>query len=221
MTYSTKWNETYKEGAQSSLWPWSDLVAFAMRHTPNRKSDFRVLELGTGMGANVRFFNEEGMTYYGIDGSLHAINSLKERHPDISDNLALGDFTKDLVFPMQFDLIFDRASIAHNTEQSIRQCLELVDKSLKPNGKFIGIHWFSDACSDISKGVPVKDEDSTLIFSETGFAGVGPVHFSNENHIRDLFSDFEVEILEHSLTTRATPSEGWSLGLWNIVASKR
>jgi SAM-dependent methyltransferase len=192
-----------------------------MRHTPCRQPGFRVLELGVGMGANVRFFKEAGITYYGVDGSHHAIAALKERHPEMADHFEVGDFTENVSFPGSFDLIFDRASIAHNREAGIRNCLHLVENKLKPNGKFIGVHWFSSSCSDISLGDLVDYEERTYTFSESAFANLGPVHFSDEDHIRDLFSNFEIEVLEHSLTIRKTPADEWSRGLWNIVAARK
>ena len=50
-----EWEQTYKNGKQLSVWPWTKLISLVKRHTDIKQS-MRVLELGCGVGANIPFF---------------------------------------------------------------------------------------------------------------------------------------------------------------------
>ena len=44
MSFSPEWEQTYKNNAHLSIWPWSDLVSFVMRYARPTGPKFRVLE---------------------------------------------------------------------------------------------------------------------------------------------------------------------------------
>ena len=115
----------------------------------------------------------------------------------------------------------DRAAITHNTTSSIKNCLSLIHQKLKPEGKYIGIDWFSTEHSDYSKGS--FDEDNyTKNFMEDGqFVGVGRIHFSDKPHLIDLFSSFTIEILEHKISKKEIPEDNHIFASWNCLAIKK
>jgi len=49
---------------------------------------------------------------------------------------------------------------------------------------------------------------------------VGKVHFSDEGHMKVLFSRFEIIFLEGKRSRRCVPADNHQLASWNIVARK-
>jgi SAM-dependent methyltransferase len=218
--FSQEWDLRYQANTHLSVWPWSDLVGYVMRYARPDGPAFRVLELGCGAGANLPFFQALGVQYCGIEGSPSIVAKLQERFPAWKDNIVATDFTVDIPFAGQFDLVVDRSSLTHNTTAAIVQCLDLVRERLKPSGKFIGIDWFSTAYSESTKGVQAEDSHTRTGYTEGSFANVGRVHFSDKAHIQSLFAHFELLVLEHKVVQREIPDDGWQFAGWNFVAQR-
>jgi SAM-dependent methyltransferase len=220
MTFSKVWDKTYKEGAQMSVWPWSDLVSQVMRHARPSGPGFRVLDLGCGAGANIQFFQALGAEYYGIDGSPAIIANLRKRFPRLKKRLVAGDFTKSFHFKGPFDLIVDRSSITHNDTASVKKTLKRVLENLAPGGRYVGIDWFSALDGDYVDGKPAGDPN-TKTFTRGRFSQVGRIHFSDKKHIEELFKDFRIISLEHKIVKRFLPRGAGDLAFWNLVAARR
>lgn len=216
MTFSKEWEERFKDNTHQSVWPWSDVVSYFHRYAKDSKN---VLELGCGVGANIPFFKSTGIEYCGMEGSKFAVDKIKQRFPEI--NVIVGDFTQEIPINKKFDLIFDRSSLTHNTEDGIKQCLKNVYVRLADNGKYIGIDWFSTSHSDYAKGKDDTDQFTKTGYHEGQFASVGRVHFSNKEHLLDLFKDFNILILEHKSIKTEIPSNEKNFASWNFVAQKR
>jgi len=181
-----------------------------------------VLELGCGAGANIPLFRTLGVNYFAIEGSPSIVKQLHVRFPDLTAQILVGDFTEGFPFPGCFDLIIDRASVTHNDSASIRQILDTALQKLVPGGMFIGSDWFSKSHSDfLNNGASVIDESTRAHYSSGQFAGVGKVHFSDEQHLRDLFSQFEIVFLEEKFARQYEPASQHQVASWNIVARKR
>lgn len=222
MGFSEEWDKCYADNTQLSVWPWSDLVSLVHRHCKDMISDgeARVLELGCGAGANIPFFRSLGMQYHAIEGSETIVNKLGTQHRDFADNIHCGDFTADQPFEGLFDLVFDRAAVTHNSEDSIRAALHAALSSLKPGGIFIGSDWFSTKHTDYWYGECVDDKFTRTNFTRGQFVGVGKVHFSDEAHLRSLFSKFEILLMEEKIIEIIQPPDGGKVALWNIVAKR-
>jgi SAM-dependent methyltransferase len=220
MTFSKVWDKTYKEGAQMSVWPWSDLISHVMRHARPTGVRFRVLEVGCGAGANIPFFLELGVEYYGIDGSPAIIKNLQKRFPKLKKRLIAGDFTRSLYFKGPFDLVVDRSSITHNATAAVKKTLRMIREHLAPGGKYVGIDWFSTLDGDYPEGRPAGDAN-TKTFTNGRFSRVGRIHFSDRRHLERLFADFQIISLEHKIVKRFLPRGAGDLAFWNLVAARR
>ena len=184
------WEDVYMAEKQNSVWPWSDLISYIMRFSqPNR-----VLELGCGMGANIPFFKSLGVDYYGIDMSVAAIKRLSKSFPDIS--LLVDDYTKQILFDGEFDLIVDRGGLSCNTMESMQRCMDLIYNKLTFGGKFIGID----------------------IYSDRNERNLGNLTQLTLQQITNLFKRFKTILLEHK---EVIPHPyGDRLASWNIVVEK-
>jgi SAM-dependent methyltransferase len=160
------------------------------------------------------------MNYFAIDGSPSIVKQLHQRYPDLIAQILTGDFTAEQPFQGNFDLMIDRAALTHNNTASIQNALKIAFRSLKPGGIFIGSDWFSKNHSDFSGGEEFVDKFTRTKCGAGQFTGVGAVHFSDESHLRELFSEFEIVFLEEKLTRRYEPQDSHQFASWNIVARK-
>lgn len=221
MGFSQEWNKTYLENQHLSIWPWSDLVSYVMRYCRNRGSHFKVLEIGCGAGANITFFKDLGVQYYTVDGSEEIVRRMKEKFPDIADHMVSCDFTENIPFPFEFDLVVDRASLTHNATKDIKRSLDLIYTKIKIGGKFIGIDWFSTAHSDFNKAAAFVDDFTRNGYVEGQFANLGSVHFSDRSHLIQLFHRFAVTVMEHKTIHQEIPDTNHTFASWNFVAEKK
>ncbi|MBI1829456.1 MAG: class I SAM-dependent methyltransferase [Thaumarchaeota archaeon] len=220
MTFSKEWDQRYKDNTNMSVWPWSDMVSYVVRYCGPINPKFRILELGCGAGANIPFFTSFDVEYYAIEGSTTMVNKLKDKYPKLKENLRVGDFTHEIPFDVDFDLVVDRSSVTHNTTEGIRQCLKYVHKKLKMEGKYVGIDWFSTLHSEYPKGLESEDLFTRTGYQSGQFAHVGRVHFSDKPHLLDLFKKFDILVLEHKIVKTEIPDEGRNFAYWNFVAKK-
>jgi len=218
MSFSSEWNDRYQENTNMSIWPWSDLVSAVMKNKPKNRN-FKVLELGCGAGANIPLFASLDADYFAIEGSEEIVTKLHKKFPQFKNSITRGDFTKEIPNE-KFDLIVDRASLTHNNEISINQCIELCHEQLTHSGKFIGIDWFSTECSDYKKGKQSEDIWTKYDFEEGCFMGLGKVHFSDKKHLLDLFRKFEMVNIEHKTVSEETTGNNSKIATWNFVAIK-
>lgn len=219
--FSTEWDDTYKEGKHLSVWPWSDLVSFVYRYSKPDRRPFRVLEIGCGAGANISFFKSLGVDYFAVEGSAVAVSKLHAKYPELKNNICTADFTSTIPFDETFDLIVDRASLTHNSTVAIKSSVELITDKLITGGVFIGIDWFSTAHTDYNEGVVAEDEYTKTNFVNGQFVGLGRVHFSDQAHLEELFSKYEIVLMEHKTVVTTIPSKNHTFASWNFVLQKK
>jgi len=219
MNPQTAWYDTYERGEQNIRWPWSDVIGLTVRHARPSDDYKRVLELGFGSGANVSFFLATGFDYHGVECAENIVQAVRNRFPEISSKLLCADFTKEIPFASQFDLVVDRAALTHNTTEGMRSGIEKARNSLRPGGLFIGVDWFSTEHSEFQRGKPLDDQFSRSGYDDGIFQGLGVVHFCDAPLLHSLFSGFQIISLEHKAIRQMVPNE-LTIGVWNFVARK-
>jgi SAM-dependent methyltransferase len=220
VSFSPEWDQRYRENTQIAIWPWSDLVSHVRRNCRRLDAGSRVLELGCGAGANIPFFQSLGVQYHAVEGSESMVQRLHGRFPDLKERIVAGDFTLELPFETEFDLVVDRASLTHNDTAAILRCLDLVWRALRPGAHFIGIDWFSTQFSEFPLGPRDADPNTRGNYARGPFAGVGRVHFSDEAHLRELFARFEFVLLEEKVVRQFNPGGNEQFAAWNLVVRK-
>lgn len=220
MSFSKEWEINYKLGKHNSIWPWSDIVSLVHRFKSHDNRYQRVLEIGCGAGANIKFFNEIGIEYFGIDGSKTIISKLKGKYPNIASNFSVCDFTETLHFKGPFDLIIDRASLTHNSDKKIRETLSNINRLLRDKGIFISVDWFSTSHYGYKSGEAGPDQYTRCNFKEGSLSGTGRAHFSDKANLFDLFNNWEILYLQHKKCDEHIPEDKFNPAFWNIVARK-
>jgi len=180
----------------------------------------RVLELGCGSGANIPFFRSMDCQYYSIEGSATCLEQVWRLYPDLRERARLGDFTKAITHPGEFDLIFDRGAVTCNTSASIRNAMAIAHDKLRSNGRYIGIDWFSTQDSEFQLGLPDEDANTRTGFTQGAFAGQGRIHFSDSAHVQDLLQQFTMLVLRHTMIETTLPPGNSVRASWSFVAQK-
>lgn len=118
-----------------------------------------------------------------------------------------------------FDLAVDRSALTHNETKDIVKALKLIRERLSAGGIFVGVDWHSDKQTEMNNGQYEKIDEHTRIFYSGYYKGLGKVHFSNENHMRELLQNFTLLELDETVDYIKIPQEAISGG-WNFVARK-
>ena len=163
------------------------------------------------------------VNYHAIDGSATAIKKVHTSFPVLSQKVVTGDFTRENVFSTRhdfFDLIVDRAAITHSNKNEIKSTLKYILHSLKSGGVFIGVDWFSKNHADSILGVEDCDKDTRTNILTGECSGIGKVHFSDQENIRNLFSGFDIISLEEKVITKYESLSERKIAYWNIVVKK-
>lgn len=223
MAFSREWEETYSAGRHFSTWPWSDLVSFVHRFS-NPSDGFKsILELGCGAGANIPFFIDLKFDYYGVDGSNSIINYLHKKFPNHKDRILESDFTKELPFTNQFDLIVDRSSLISNDILGVSNGIKLLSSKLRKKGRFIGIDWFSEQHEGFQSGKIVDRQTRNNFPIDSDFSGIGKIHFCNKKYLIEIFEKQNLELIhiEHKILQIDTNQDNKIKAFWNFVCEKK
>ena len=214
-----EWEHLYASGRHDIRWPWSNVISYVHRFAKPTGPQFRILELGCGPGTNIPFFRSLDVDFRAVEGSATAVEKAKANFPDWADRIAVCDFTSDIPFDGPFDAVIERASLSHNPTADIRRCLELVGDRLAPGGVFIGLDWFSTKHTEYAGGRELDDRFTRTGYDDTSytFANAGIIHFSDEQHLADLFENFDIEYLQHNERQHVFPQAGYVLATWDIV----
>ena len=177
-------------------YPEIDLVRYvARRRDP---AGTAALDVGCGSGAHFWYLLREGYDVHGIDGVPKALETLASRMdaeglgPIPREKLKVGSF-ETLPWPDEhFSLVVDIDAITANRSDTIRETIGEVHRVLRPGGAFFG-RMFSTECDGYDKSHEV--ERHTLDEVPIGpIAGHGTTHFFDEQELRELFGQFQVEL---------------------------
>lgn len=214
------WDRVYREARHRSVWPWSHVVTLVNRHVPEFRSGIRVLELGCGAGANIRFFVENGAEFWGIEGSESMVVQLRLAFPELADRLICADFTHPVEIEGSFDLVLDRGSITHNSTAAVVRTMDLVHDYLRPGGWFIGTDWFGTGSDEYCNGTPTDDPYVRDDFEDGPFADVGVTHFFDREHVEQMLGPLDLVALYRRTTDRVFPDPPHSHEAWDVVARR-
>jgi 2-polyprenyl-3-methyl-5-hydroxy-6-metoxy-1,4-benzoquinol methylase len=205
-------------------YPAISVVKFIARnfyHAVDRKK-IKILEIGSGPGANLWFMAREGFTVYGIDFSETACNKLIMRlnAENLSDRIGSilnGDYAEKLLkFEDEyFDAIVDMESLYCNSFEKSKMILKICFAKLKHGGLM-----FSQTFSDKTWGF-----ESEMIKYHAAFPTEGPM--ANKGYARyttkediDLLYNFENNTIKNIELQELHLSNGKSISEWIIEIEK-
>ncbi len=159
------WENVFKT-REWGKYPDIDVVRFNARHFYRipfeERRNVKILELGSGTGANLWYCAREGFSVFGLEYSSTALKKMKERFQKEGLNKYLlgsfeGDYYENLdkLFGMKFDAVIDVESLAYNSYEKTKEILRKIYGVLKRDGYFLSIT-FADGTyglhNEIEKG---------------------------------------------------------------------
>ena len=185
MSFDSNWEkEVYSKNKQINEYPFEWIVSSSKRYISKYKNK-KVVELGSGTGNNLLFFNKLGFKeVVGIEGSKSAVKITRNKFKQIKNfKIILDDFTNTNFANNYFDLCVDRGSITHNDKQDVKKIVNNIHKFLKPGGFFFSCLFSQEHYAYSKKKFFFKKE----IKSNKGVIA----SFFSENEIKEYFKKFK------------------------------
>ena len=138
---SKTWNDIYLSGQQHNRAPFDEVVSFVARHAPAKQPhQIKIMEVGCGVGNNLKYLAREGYVCYGIEASQSAVDTAMSGMA----NRLLGDYqvvNGDFRFlPWDsglFDLAIDRAALCYGDTHDVQTAIYEIHRTLKIGGRFL------------------------------------------------------------------------------------
>jgi len=185
------WDEIF-QNSEWGKYPNIAIIKFIAKNFYNVSSrkDIKILELGSGPGANLWFCAREGFSVYALDGSETAMNKLIERFrkEDLLDNLKatkIGDYytTIEEFEDETFDAIIDMESLYCNPFDRTHEIIQKCFKKLKSNGVMLSVTFTND-----TYGLEGKEIDYHAVLPTVGpMANMGFGRFVTKDDIQKLY----------------------------------
>ena len=218
-SFDPVWEEVFRAQEWGKYPPEHVIRAVARNFykAPDRKA-VKILDIGSGPGANTWYVAREGFSASAIDGSPTAIERLKKRLA--AEGLAVDAQVGDIVnLPWgdgMFDMVIANGVLCCNTFANIKRVLGEVKRVLKPSGLFIGAD-FTDRSWGYGIGRQVEPGGFRDI-TDGPLVGKGFVLFMGRSQIDELYSVFQdVEVERIAFTAER---EKHVVELW-VVTCRR
>ena len=185
------WNDIFQNN-EWGKYPAVSVIKFIAKNfykEPNRKN-IKILELGSGTGANLWFCAREGFSVYGIDGSKVAIERMLNRFENENLNEMIigtnvGDYYEKLdeLENDYFDAILDVESLYCNSFERSRKIVEKSFSKLKLGGVM-----FSLTFSDGTYGLDGESIDYHAVSPKDGpMKNMGFTRYTTKEDIEKLY----------------------------------
>lgn len=220
-------SEIWENIFTSSEWgkyPPVSVIKFVAKNFYNAKDrkQIKILEIGSGPGANLWFMAREGFTVYGIDFSQTACEKALNRlvADDLSERIGgvlTGDYAEKLVEfeDAYFDAIVDVESLYCNSFEKSREIIEICFSKLKPGGLM-----FSQTFSDKTWGLEGKTIEYHALFPIDGpMAQKGYTRYTTKEDINKLYK-LENNHIKNIELQELHLSNGKSISEWIIEVEK-
>lgn len=190
------WDDVWERVFTSQEWgkyPGEDVIRFIARNfyqLEDRRS-VKILEIGSGPGANLWFLAREGFDVYAIEGSLSGVEQAKARLdkelPGWRGEVLCGDFSSLPYDSETFDAVIDVEAVTCNPFAESVAIYKEVHRVLKPGGKLYSRTFAKGTLGD-ETGEKISHN---CYLTDTGpMAGKGPTRFTADDEIAQLLAPF-------------------------------
>jgi SAM-dependent methyltransferase len=206
MSWDPLWESVY----QSRPWgqyPGEDLIRFVKGNfsgAPER-AQVRLLEVGSGAGANLWFMAREGFCVHGVERSETAVRLARERLdrecPDwqrSGGQVQVADMAH-LPYPDGFfDAVLDVVAICYAGFDEARHVYGQLARVTKPGGRLFS-RTFARGCW--GEGTGIQAGRDMWVCSEGHLNGFGATRFTDEADVPELLQGWTVDRIERSSVT--------------------
>jgi ubiquinone/menaquinone biosynthesis C-methylase UbiE len=222
------WEEIHKN-REWGKYPNEELVRFIGKNFFSlpiaKRKNIKILELGTGQGANVWFFLKEGFDTYGIDISPSAIMKMRMRLEregfilnDFQKRFKVGDIRKIPFEKEMFNVVVDVGTISYVSYTEHKTVFKEIWRILKPKGLFFSLHILKDSWGYDEN--TLIDKDTVENVKEGPLANQGNIYFANYRDLIEMLQTNGFEILEAETLIR-TYQNGVKKLSWAILVAQK
>jgi SAM-dependent methyltransferase len=189
--HEERWEKIFQERKFETYYPFDEVVSFVFRNFPKDKqrSEVKILEIGCGLGNNMKFMSEEGFDVTGIDVSETAINRANEifNNKGLKASFVCGSCAEMPFESESYDLIVDHGCLAVLPDEVFTKMIKEVSRVIKPSGRFL----ISGAYTDCSSANEIESHivDGLVDNIIKGHLSVRErgIRFFSFNDLRSLF----------------------------------
>jgi SAM-dependent methyltransferase len=206
MSWDPVWETVYRSRAWGQ-YPGEDVIRFVKGNVPaaSDRAQVRLLEVGSGAGANLWFMAREGFCVHGIEGSETAVRLTRERLdrecPDwqrVGSEVKVGDMLS-LPYPDGFfDAVLDVVAICYASFDDARQTYGELARVTKGGGRLFS-RTFARGCW--GEGTGTQAGRDMWLCSEGHLKGFGATRFTDEADVAKLLQGWRVDRIERSSLT--------------------
>ena len=199
--WDSNWDKVFQEN-EWGKYPSENLIRFIARnyYKVSDRKDVKILEVGSGTGANLWYLAKEGFDVTGIDGSKTGVERTMKRlkDEDLTADVLVGDIIKLPFKDNYFDCVVDLECIYANNYSDSKRIISEIHRILKPAGKFFSKTFMTGTSGD-GKGKKFEGEENTYIeFDEGAFrSDCKLTRFTAENEIPELYHEFNMLSLDY------------------------
>jgi SAM-dependent methyltransferase len=169
------------------------------------RSSVRLLEVGSGTGANLWFMAREGFCTHGIEGSETGVRISQERLdaecPQWRANggrVTAGDIGRLPYRDGYFDAVLDVVAVCYSGFDAARAIYAELARATRPGGCLFS-RMFARGCWGDGTGTAAGRD--MWICGEGHLKGYGATRFTAEEDVPELLAGWSVERIERSMTT--------------------
>jgi SAM-dependent methyltransferase len=207
MSWDPVWEAVYRSRPWGQ-YPGEDVIRFVKGNfsPASDRAQVRLLEVGSGVGANLWFMAREGFCAHGIDGSETAVRLTRERLdrecPDwrrAGGGVEVGDMAH-LPYPDAFfDGVLDVVAVCYSSFDEAIQTYRELSRVTKPGGRLFS-RTFARGCWGEGSGTQVGP--AMWLCGEGPLAGFGATRFTDEADVARLFEGWRIERIERASLTQ-------------------
>ncbi len=201
MAWDSVWEEVYRSRAWGR-YPGEDVVRFVMGHFGQRadRAAVRLLEVGSGPGANLWFMAREGFCVHGLERSPTAVDQcvsrLDQECPgwrEAGGDVRVGDLLS-LPYPEgYFDAVIDVVAVCYSPFAQAQGAYRELARVTRPGGRLFS-RTFATGCWGDGTGQEV--ESGFWLCAEGPLAGLGGTRFTDSSRVPELCQGWRVERVE-------------------------
>ena len=206
MSWDPIWESIYRTRAWGQ-YPGEDVIRFVkgnFSEVPDRRQ-VRLLEVGSGAGANLWFMAREGFCVHGVEGSETAVRLARERldrecpqWQGAGGRIQAGDMSS-LPYPDGFfDAVLDVVAVCYSGFDEARQIYGELSRVTRPGGRLFS-RTFARGCWGDGDGVPAGPD--MWVCNEGPLKGCGATRFTDETQVPELVEGWRVERIERASVT--------------------
>jgi SAM-dependent methyltransferase len=223
MTWDPVWEQIFSS-REWGRYPAEELIRCVARNffSVTERSATRILEVGSGPGANLWFLAREGFAAYGIDGSATAVARSRRRLDtecpgwgNGGGEVVTGDIMH-LPWPEgYFHAVIDSEAVYCNDFEDSRGIYAEMHRVTRPGGKLF-VRTF--ACGTWGEGSGRLLGPRQFIADAGPLAGKGPSRVTSLDEIPLLLAPWRIR--EINLVTRTVESQTQAIREWIIEGDK-